>query len=135
MIDELEVDALEWSTRRDRLRILGTVTEPAMVRTILGNRSLQKREHGYPCAREARENAARRRRDTRILASVADDYLHVVAFATSGHGSQASPAPSPSASACFPLSIGRIGLKTFGQSSIASAIPSPSASVALAAPV
>src|SRR5262245_15987910 len=45
--------------------------------------------------------------------------------ASSGHGSQTSPLPSPSSSGCT-VSIGRLGLKTFGQLSIALGTPSPS---------
>src|SRR4051812_12440999 len=54
-----------------------------------------------------------------------------VSPAASGHLSHASPMPSPSASACPVVSIGRIGLKTFGQLSIASGTPSPSLSAAV----
>jgi hypothetical protein len=61
--------------------------------------------------------------------------LQVVVFASTGHGSQASPAPSESASPWTLLSTGRIGLNTIGQLSLASGIPSPSASVALGTPV
>src|SRR5450755_3604465 len=49
--------------------------------------------------------------------TVLDDlyWVQVVVLASSGHGSQASPTPSLSASPCMPLSTGRIGLNTDGQ--------------------
>src|SRR4051812_27665254 len=61
--------------------------------------------------------------------------LHVTALASSGHGSHASPTPSPSKSPCLPLSTGRTGLKNRGQLSVVSGIPSPSASLAEGTPV
>src|SRR5690349_6726957 len=67
--------------------------------------------------------------------SLGSNILQLVVFASSGHGSHASPMPSLSKSGWAPMSIGRTGLNTVGQLSIAFGMPSPSLSSAVIIPV